>query len=342
MNRRYFLLGSSVAATTACTIDRRPRINVFNWSNYIAHDTIQNFEREFGVRVRYSVYESNEEMLAKVITGNAGWDVVFPTHNRIAPMARNGLLAPLVHNKLKNVHNLAQQFQHPPWDPELRFAIPYMWNATGIVYNRQIEPAPAAWSDLWSTRWQRRVTMLDDPEDVLGACLLKLGLPFDSTTPTDLDNAKNEAVAQKRTIRAYLNAEVRDQLVAGDLLAAQAWSTTAQQAIAASSALGFVFPREGFPLYADNCAILRESTRPELAHEFLNYLLRPEVAAAAATESETATANEAATLLLPEATRDNPTLYPSAAIRERAIWPVALPGPALRLRDRIWTEIKSA
>lgn len=339
MNRRMFLLGAPLAA---CAVDRRPHLNVFNWSSYIARDTVPNFEREFGVRVRYSVYESNEEMLAKVMTGNSGWDVVFPTHNRIEPMWRNGLLAPLDHAKLTNLRNLAEEFRRPLWDPELARSVPYMWNATGIVYNRRIEPPPSQWADLWSARWEGRLTMLDDAEDVLGACLAKLGLPFDSVNPADLERAKREAVAQKSSVRAYLNAEVRDQLVSGDVLAAQLWSTTAQQAISAAKDLAFVYPAEGFPLYADNAVILRESARAALAHEFLNYLLRPEVAAAIAREAETATANGAARLLLPAAVRASETLYPGAAIRARGTWPRALPGAAIRLRDRIWTEIKSA
>jgi len=339
MNRRIFLLGVPLSA---CAIDRRPRLNVFNWSNYIARNTVSNFEREYNVRVRYSVYESNEEMLAKVMTGNSGWDIVFPTHTRIPPMAHNGLLATLDHARLPNLRNLEQQFQSPAWDPPLKHSVPYMWNATGIVYNSSTGPAPERWADLWMPRWQGRLTMLDDAEDVLGACLLKLGLSFDSTESTALLRAKAEAVGQKRIVRAYLNAEVRDQLVSGDVLAAQAWSTTAQQAISAARNLRFVFPQEGFPLYADNAVILRESKRAELAHEFVDYLLRPHVAASIATEAETATANGAARQLLPVAVRESLTLYPTDDIRRRGIWPQALSGAAIRMRDRIWTEIKSA
>src|ERR1700731_3347114 len=100
MKRRIFLLGTLAATTVACRRDRRPRLNVFNWSAYVAPNTIPNFEKEFGVRVRYATYESNEEMLAKVLTGNSGWDVVFPTYNRIQPMRDYGLLAPLRHEWL--------------------------------------------------------------------------------------------------------------------------------------------------------------------------------------------------------------------------------------------------
>src|SRR5215472_1190824 len=94
MNRRYFLLGAA-AGLAACGRDRRPRLNVFNWSDYIGPDTVPKFEAEFGVRVRYGIYESNEEMLARVMSGNSGWDIVFPTDYIVKPMLVNGLLAPL-------------------------------------------------------------------------------------------------------------------------------------------------------------------------------------------------------------------------------------------------------
>ena len=139
-------------------------------------------------------------------------------------------------------------------------------------------------------------------------------------------------------LRAYLNAEVRDQLVAGDVLAAQLWSTTSAQAMRSQSQLEFVYPEDGFPLYCDCAAILRESHRYELAHEFLNFLLRPEVAAANARAADTATANGAAQRLLPK----DPVLYPPDEAYARGIWPPALPAAAQRYRDRLWTEIKSA
>src|SRR3954465_122389 len=138
MNRRYFIFGS--VGLAACRRDSSPRLNVYNWSAYIAPETIPAFEREFGVHVRYATYESNEEMLAKVMTGNSGWDIVFPTHSRIQPMIRNGLLARLDHSRLQNLNNLDAQFRNPFWDHELDYCVPYMWNATGIVYNTAITP----------------------------------------------------------------------------------------------------------------------------------------------------------------------------------------------------------
>jgi spermidine/putrescine transport system substrate-binding protein len=343
MKRRTFLLGSlAVSALTACSRDRRPRLNVYNWSAYVAPDTVSNFEAEFGVKVHYTTYESNEEMLAKVLTGNSGWDIVFPTHTRLKPMKEYGLLEPLRHEWLPNLKNLDPRFRAPVWDPALEMAVPYMWIGTGIVYNKSLQPAPARWADLWEPRLAGRLTMLDDPEDMLGACLKKAGLPFDATDPAQLQRARDEAMAQKKIVRAYLNAEVRDQLVAGDVLAAQLWNTTAQQAMDSAPSLAFAYPAEGFPFYCDTAAILRESARVDLAHKFLNYVLRPNVSAAVVEYTRTATANGAAHDILPEAERNNPTMYPPPEIFERGEWPTTLPRSAQRLRDRIWTEIKSA
>jgi spermidine/putrescine transport system substrate-binding protein len=337
MRRRAFLAASM--SGLACARDRRPRLNVYNWSSYMDPEMVARFERERGVRVRYGTYESNEEMLAKVVSGNSGWDVVFPTHSRLGPMARNHLLAPLEPRLLPGLANLDARFRAPVWDPELRWAVPYMWNATGIAYNRAQVAEPGGWRDLWSRGLTGRVTMLDDPEDVIGACLQKLGFAFDSTSERELQAAKAEAIRQKALLRAYLNAEVRDQLVAGDVLAAQLWSTTTAQAMHSGAArLGFVYPREGYPLYCDCAAILRESTRYDLAHEFLDFLLRPEVAAANARVADTATANGLAQRLLPK----DAVLYPTPEVYARGVWPPALPAEAQRFRDRLWTEIKSA
>jgi spermidine/putrescine transport system substrate-binding protein len=340
MNRRAFLAGAAGAA--GCGRRARPRLNVFNWSEYIAPETIPDFEREFGAEVRYATYESAEEMLAKVSTGNSGWDVVFPSNSYIQPMRRAGLAAPLRHERLPNLDRLAPFFQSPPWDPELRWSVPYMHSSTGIVYDRAAGQAPEGWAAFWTDRFRGRETMLDDPNEVIGACLKRLGYSLNSCEPRELDAARALALEQKRYLRAYLNAEVREQLVSGDVLMAQLWATTAQLAIDARPSLAYVYPAEGFALYADCAVILAESRRVELAHQFLNYLLRPEVSARIAAAMRTATPNAAARRLLPEAVRHNPTLYPPPETLARGEWFTALPPQGQRLRDRIWTEIKTA
>ncbi len=340
MNRRAFLIGAVGAA--ACTRGGS-RLNVYNWSDYVAPETVPNFEQETGIRVRYGTYESIPEMLAKVMSGNSGWDVVFPSAEYIQPMRDMGLLAPLRTELLPNLNSLDPAFRRPPWDPELRWNVPYMWGVTGIVYQTSVNPAPLAWKGLFSNRLAGKITMLDDPPEVLGSCLKMLGYSINSADPAELKKAQAEAIAQKRLVRAYLNAEVRDQLVAGDVAAAQAWAVTAAQAIqAAPQKLEFAFPSEGFARFADTMAILRESRRQEAAHKFLNYLLRPAVSAQIVMAVQTATANGAAHALLPPELRDNPVLYPSAETLSRGEWFEPQSAASQRLRDRLWTEIKSA
>ena len=345
MNRRTFLeraTGAALVSAAGCTRSTQ-RLNVYNWSDYVAPGTIPNFEREFGVSVRYGTYESTQEMLAKVMAGNSGWDVVFPSEEFIPPMIAMELFEPLRHERLPNLDALDAQFLRPPWDPELRFSVPYMHGTTGIVYQRGIAPEPRAWADLWDPRLRGRITMLDDGGEVFSACLKKAGYSVNSRDPDELRTAAREAMAQKPLLRAYLNAEVRDQLVAGDVSAAQAWAVTAGQAMAAAGGrLAFAFPAEGFPRYCDTVAILRESRRSELAHQFIDYLLRPGVAAAIAMAIQTATANGAAFKLLPSQIRENPVLYPPAEILARGEWAEAGTPASQKLRDRLWTEIKSS
>jgi spermidine/putrescine transport system substrate-binding protein len=195
---------------------------------------------------------------------------------------------------------------------------------------------------MWVERLRGRMTMLDDPFDTIGACLKKMGLSVNSSDAVELERASMEATRQKPLLRAYLNAEVRDQLVSGDVLAAHMWNTTAQQAMDSSGDVGFVYPAEGYAVYPDCSVILRESKRQELAHQFINFLLRPDIAAANALAARTTTTNAGARKILPPVFRDNPTLYPDADVVARGEWARTVDPATQRLRDRLWTEIKSA
>ncbi len=340
MTRRTFVMSAS-AAVTGC-VSRGRRLNVFNWENYVAKNTISDFEREFGCRVRYATYGSAEEMLAKVMSGNSGWDVVFPSNSFVEPMGELALLERLDHDRLPNLSNLEERFRHPDWDPALDWCVPYMHSATGILYSKSVSRAPIAWADLWTNSYRHRVTMLDDPAEVFGAALKRLGCSVNAGADPQLREARDLAIRQKPLLRAYLNEEVRDQVVAGDVLVAQMWAQVAQVAMDNAPDLAFSFPVEGFPLYADNACILRESAHQDLAYRFVDYLLRPQVAAEIATEMRTATANKAARALLAPGQRENRVLYPPPEVLARGEWFRALSGTGQRLRDRYWTEVKAA
>lgn len=331
-----------LTGANGCLSGGRRRLNVYNWDNYVARNTVADFEYRFGCHVRYGVYASAEEMLAKVMSGNSGWDVVFPSNSFIAPMRELKLLLRLDRSRLRHLDNLENRFRAPEWDPSLDWCVPYMQSATGILYSRQLAIAPRAWADLWRDSYQRRVTMLDDPAEVFAACLKRLGRSINSGNAEELKQARDLAVRQKPLLRAYLSEQVRDQVAAGDVLAAQMWAQVAQVAMDEAPHLAFSFPEEGFALYADNACILRESKHQELAYAFLDYLLQADVAAAIAGEIHGGTTNAQARALLPQSQRENPVLYPEPEVLARGEWFQALSPAAQRLRDRYWTEIKSA
>lgn len=345
MNRRRFLASSTGAAafTAACSRDTRRRLNVLNWGDYIDPAVLEAFEMETGVRVRYGTYENNEELLGKIMSGNSGWDIVFPTHNRVAPMRELSLIAPLDARRLTGIASLGGSFKAPKWDASFDWSIPYLWTTTGIAYNARHYPEkPASWGDLWHATAKGKLTMLDDVDDVFGAALAKLGHPYSSANPDHLRQAQQEIVNQKPLVRAYLSTEARDQMVAGDVTVAQTFATTAQLAIDGNQDVVFLHPKEPFAAYCDCAVILRESKRTELAHEFLNFLLRPDISLQIARKIRTATPNAKSAELMSPDERASAVLYPSTATMARADWPLPLPPDVVRLRDRLWTEIKSA
>ncbi|HZS52470.1 MAG TPA: spermidine/putrescine ABC transporter substrate-binding protein [Bryobacterales bacterium] len=343
-SRRRLGAALAAAALAACA-RRRPEgeVNVYCWSDYVAPDTVASFERETRLRVNYETFESQEEMLAKILAGGAGWDVVFPGNTFIGPMVRRGLIEPIDHQRLPNLSNLNPRFTDPPWDRGIQHSVPYMWGLTGIVYNRRlIGRTLSRWSDLWDPPLKGKITMLDDPAEVLGACLKKLGYSLNSVNEKELQAAKAEAIRQKPLLRAFINAEVKPQLIAGDVWAAQLWNGDAYQAIAENKDLEYCLPEEGFALYTDSAAILTQSKHQDAAYQWINYLLRPDVAAGIARATMFPTPNARALGLLDAAVRQNPDLYPPPERLQKAEWFAEIAPEGQRLRDRIWTEIKAA
>ena len=150
ISRRRFLAAAPGVLAACRRRSAAGEVNVYCWSDYIAPDTVAAFERETSLRVNYETFESEEGMLAKVLAGGGGWDVVFPSNSYVGPMARRGLLEPLDHDRLSNLANLEPRFAEPPWDPEMRHSVPYMWGVSGFVYNRKaIGKTLTSWADLW-------------------------------------------------------------------------------------------------------------------------------------------------------------------------------------------------
>ncbi len=308
---------------------------IYNWSDYVAEDTITNFEREFGVRVTYDTYESNEEMLARVRARPDAYDIVIPTNYAVTLLAAQHLLAPLRKRYLPNVANMAPTFVNPVFDPDNIHSIAYQWGTTGYAYRKdKVAGTPDSWGILLDGRYKGRMTQMDDMRDAIGAWLRYRGKSLNSTDPTELAQARNDALAARRNLKAYISAQVKGQLVSGDVWVAQLWNGDTAQAQAEQPEIGYVLPREGCTIWTDSMVVMAAGAHPRAAHEFINYVLRPEVGAAISTATGYGSPNQAA---LGRIARPLP--FPTAEEFQRLEYEREL-GEGEALWEQVWAEVR--
>ena len=312
-------------------------LNVYNWSDYIAEDTVPNFEKEFGVKVTYDTFESNEEMVAKLQAGASGYDLVVPSGYIIPVLVATDLISPINQTYLTNLGNIAPQFRHLPTDPDDKYTVPWQWGTSGFAYRTdKITPAPDSWGIFHDKKYAKKMTMMDDGREVIGAFLRFRGHSLNSIDPAELNGAKTDAIEAKKLLKAYISAPVKGQLISGDVWVAQLWNGDTAQAKAEQPNLGYVIPKEGCTIWSDSLVIPKSAPHKRAAHEFMNYVLRPEVEAAISNFTGYGTPNAAAAPLLA-----TPVPYPSPEEMQRLEYQVDL-GANTGLWDQIWTEIKSA
>lgn len=317
-------------------------LHIYNWSDYVARSTLEGFEREFGVHITYDTYESNEEMIAKLVAGGSGYDLIVPTSYLWPALRAMGAIQRLKRRYLTGLGNLAPEFQRTVNDPAGELAVPYAWGTTGIAYRRdKITTPPDSWATFHDPAHRGVMTMMDEGREVLGAFLRYRGHSLNSIDPTELAAAKADAIQAKPLLKAFLSGQVKAQLVAGDVHVAQTWNGEAMQARAeqgrrAPATIEFVIPKEGALIWLDGMAVTAQAPNPRAAHEFINYCLRPEVAAANATAHRYGVPNAAARPLLTD-----PVPLPTSQELERLEYFRDL-GRDMLVWDRLWTEVKAS
>jgi spermidine/putrescine-binding protein len=312
-------------------------LSIYNWSDYIAKETVPNFEKEFGVKVSYEQYESNEQMLARLEAGPAGYDIVVPSGYVVPVLLAKGLIASINQKLLTNWSNVAPIFLDPPFDPDNAHTVPWQWGTTGLAYRTdKINPPPESWAAFFDPKLKGRMTQMDDERDVIGAWLRYRGHSLNSTDPGELAGAKADAITAKPNLKGYVSAPVKEQLISGEVWLAQLWNGDTAQARATQPNLEYRLPREGCTIWTDNLVLASSAPHKRAAHEFMNYILRPEVGAAISDFTGYGTPNQAA---LEKMT--NPVPFPTADEMKRLEYQKDL-GAAMALWDQIWGEIKSA
>ncbi|MFQ5961029.1 MAG: spermidine/putrescine ABC transporter substrate-binding protein [Candidatus Methylomirabilales bacterium] len=312
----------------------------FNWGDYIDPAVLTAFAQEYGVRVVQDNYASNEDLLAKLQAGGAGYDVIVPSDYMVEVMIKEGLLRKLDKSGLPNLRHIGAQYLGLYYDPENRYCVPYLWGTTGVAYDADRVPQPDSWWVLWETPYRGQISMLNDQRESIAVALRLLGFSINSTDREELEAARVLLQKQKPRVRTY-NSENYDQLlVQGEVVLAHAWNGDVAKAAEEKPSLKFVIPKEGGTIFYDNLCIPRSSRRPRTAEAFMNYLLRPDVAARIVRYTMQASPNDEARAHLPRAILDNPAVYPPTEAMAR-LDTIRDVGQALVLYDRVWTEVKA-
>jgi spermidine/putrescine transport system substrate-binding protein len=312
-------------------------LHVYNWSDYIAEDTVPNFQKEFGVKVTYDTYESNEEMVAKLQAGATGYDIVVPSGYIVPVMVATDLITPVNRKYITNFNNISPIFQNLATDPGNKYTVPWQWGTSGIAYRTDKVKTPIdSWAVFHDKRFAKKMTMMDDGREVIGSQLRFRGHSLNSTNPTELSQAKADSIAAKKQLKAYISAPVKAQLISGDVWISQLWNGDTTQAKAEQPNLGYVIPKEGCTIWGDSMCIPKSAPNKRAAHEWMNYILRPQVGAALSEATGYGTPNAAAAKVM-----KNPVPYPTEEELKRLEYQVDL-GKDTATWDQIWTEIKSA
>ena len=344
------LIASSLAVLTAACGGGQPKLakelHLYNWSEYIEPQVLEDFEAEFGVHVIEDTFANNEELLAKLQAGATGYDVIVPSDYMVEIMIEEGLLAKLDHKNLSNIGNIDAKFANPPYDPGMVHCVPYLWGTTGIGYNSEVfEEPPDSWAYLFdselASQYAGKFTMLNDVREAMGAALKYLGYSLNSTNEAELQEARDLLIQQKQGVYAYDAEQYEDLLSADETVMAHSWSGDIFMAAEEDERLWYAIPKEGGVIWADNLCIPTSAPNKYTAEVFINYLMRPDVAAANSNFAWYASPNAKAEEFIDAEILEEPAIYPPAEVLERLEWLEDV-GDATPLYERMWTEVKAA
>ncbi|KAB0507069.1 polyamine ABC transporter substrate-binding protein [Pseudomonas lini] len=335
-------------------------LNLYSWADYVAPDTLQRFEKETGIHVRYDTFDAPEVLETKLLTGGSGYDVVVPSSSVLARGLAAGALKEIPHDGLKGYANLDPDMLEKlaAVDPGNRYGVPYTWGTLGLGMNveavqQRVPNVPLNSLDLlFKPEYASKlkdcgIAILDSPQEVIGLALHYLGKDPYSTDKTDLTAADALLHQLQPSVLYVATGRQINDLANGSVCLALTYngdaSMAADQARKANKPfeVAYRIPREGTLVWQDNLAIPKDAPHPEAARAFIEFMLRPESVAALTNTLFFATANQAATPLVDEAVRNDPDIYPQSEVRERLYADRSMSLKDMRQRTRLWTTFRS-
>lgn len=316
---------------------------VYNCGDYIDEDILAQFEADTGITVVYDTYETNEIMYQTIKGGGAKYDLIFPSDYMIQKMIEEDMLEKINYENIPNISNIGEQFRGLPYDPTNEYSVPYMWGTVGIIYNKNMVNDPVdSWNILWDPKYKDDVFMLDSIRDTLAVSQKRLGYSLNTTNVDELNKVKNDLIEQRKLTKPkYVVDEVKDRMVDEEAALAVVWSGDAMTMIDRNENLEYAIPEEGTNKWFDAMAIPKGAEHKDLAEQFINYLLEPDIAKQNVDYIGYSTPNTAAYELLDDEVRDNEGAYPSEELLEKCEVFINLAPKDLQVYDEIWTDIKN-
>lgn len=360
-NRRRFLknsaaalsgLGLSSCGWTLAQVRPEPvqagsanQLYVYTWAGYTDEDLLQSFTTTTGIKPTVDVFDANETMLNKVQAGGgSAYSIIYPSDYMVRQMRELGLLTELDHGRLESLNHLLPQFQSPSYDPGNRYSVPVSWGTTGLIYNtKKLKQAPEDWDYLWIHQQElsRRMTLINDVREVMGAVLRMLGYSYNSTNPQQIQQAYEKLKVLKPAIASFTTDAWKEQMLAGDLLIAMCYSADAADAISENPSLQYVIPKSGSSLWTDTMVIPKFAPNPEAAYAWINFMLQPTVAAQVTDRLNFATPNQTAIKQLPAKIINNPSIFAPKSLLDKCER-IAPLGDFTEVYDRYWTQLTSS
>ncbi|WNW12873.1 polyamine ABC transporter substrate-binding protein [Pseudomonas sp. DTU_2021_1001937_2_SI_NGA_ILE_001] len=356
------LLALSMAGMMTATAQADDKVlHVYNWSDYIAPDTVAKFEKESGIKVVYDVFDSNETLEAKLLAGKSGYDIVVPSNNFLAKQIKAGVYQELDKSKLPNWKNLDPDLLKAVGnasDPGNKHAFPYMWGSIGIGYNPEKVKAALGVDkiDSWDVLLKPEniaklkscgVSFLDSPTEMIPVALHYLGYPTNTEDKKQLAAAEDLYLKIRPSITYFHSSKYISDLANGNICVAVGYSGDMEQAKARAHDAGdkvkvsYTIPKEGAGSFYDMVAIPKDAENVEAAYKFMNFLLQPEVMAEITNAVRFPNGNQAATPLVDKDISGDPSIYPPADVKAKLYAISDLPAATQRLLTRSWTKIKS-
>jgi len=347
-------------ARTASTAGEEKVLNVYNWADYVGESTIADFEARNGIKVIYDVYDSNEVLQTKLLTGHSGYDVVVPSGAPTSHLIQAGALQKIDKSKLKNLANMDSRILQivTAFDPGNAHALPYLWGTTGIGYNpdlvekalgtRTLDSLSAVFDPAIASKLAKcGITMLDAPNDMFTVAFYYLGLDPNSQRPQDWAAAETVLKKVAPYVRYYHSSQYVSDLASGEVCVSIGWSGAIQQArfrgaqAVTPIQVDYVIPKEGAMIWFDMVAIPADAPHPENAYAFLDYLMEPQVIADITNVVGQANGNAASFPFVAEALRNDSSIYPTSEVFKRLKPDKPWPPEMTREVARAWTRIKT-